>query len=380
MTAARAVREIRESNVGISMGRSITAKQLVFMFLGSVIGVCGLSIPREVDSALGQNGWMAVLAGALVPLISIVMIDRLYRHSPEGLDFVDLNRRLLGKYLGTVMVSLSIVYFIIIQSVVIRMFAEVTRVYMLPATPIWVTLLLISYAVYSVISKGSRVVARINELVFYLLLLTLFFGFLPLPHGDLTNLLPVGEVGTVPLLKGMVNSAYAFEGLEILLVLYTLVEQREKILKAGMIALGVGLAIYLYITLICTLLFGPYLIKSLFWPTIYYFKTITFTSAPRMELVILTFWMGLGARPAVTLGFTASLSLGQLFKIQKEQNYKLIVLLVVIVMYLLALIPHNIFDAMEYVVYVGMISVVFSLGYPGLLLLAAILRGGRHGE
>lgn len=351
---------------------SISSKQLVFVFLGATIGIGALSIPRDVVSAAGQTAWLALPIGALVPFLSLFMIERLYRRMP-GLNFIELNQRLLGKIPGFIMVILFAIYIIIFESVVVRTFADVTKIYMLPSTPLWAVLLLIAFSVYYVISKGSRVVARMNELIFYILFLTLLSGLVPLPQGDYTNLLPLWEIDPGGLLKGAVNSAFAFEGMEILLIVYSLVDKKERVFKAGMSALVFTLAVYIYVVILGILVLSPTLIESLLWPGIFYYKTVSFAAFPRMEFILLTFWVGLGARPAITMGFAACLSLGQLFKIGQE-HFPKVVLGVVAAMYVLALVPGDVFEVFKTWDYIGWLSIAVSLLYPAILGLAALIR------
>ncbi|MGE5391513.1 MAG: GerAB/ArcD/ProY family transporter [Deltaproteobacteria bacterium] len=358
--------------MGNKVDATISSKQLVFVFLGATIGIGALSLPRTLVSAAGQSAWLALPIAALVPLFSLFMIDRLYRRMP-AVNFVELNQRLLGKVIGFIMVVLFVGYIIIFEALVIRTFADVTKIYMLPSTPLWVILLLISFSVYYVISKGSRVVARMNELIFYILFITLFTGLIPLPRADFTNLLPILDIDPVGLMKAVLNSAFAFEGIEILVVIYSLVEKKERIFKAGLIALSFTLVVYIYILILGVLVLSPTLIDSLLWPGIYYYKTISFAAFPRLEFILLTLWVGLGARPAITMGFAASLSLSKLLKIS-DQRYPLLVLAVVAAMYGLAFIPDDIFAVFQTWNYAGLMSLGVTLLYPAILTLIAFIR------
>jgi len=354
---------------------TITSKQLVFVFLGATIGIGVLSLPRSLVSVAGQSAWLALPVAALVPLLSLLMIERLYRRMP-GLNFIELNQRLLGKVLGFIVIVLFTVYIILFEALVIRTFADVTKIYMLPSTPLWVILLLIAFSVYYVVSKGSRVVARMNELIFYILFITLFTGLIPLHQGDYTNLLPIWDIDAGGLLKACLNSAFAFEGIEILVIIYSLVEKKEEILKAGLTALLVTLAVYVYVLVLGVLVLSPTLVNTLIWPGIFYYKTVSFLTFPRLEFMLLAIWVGLGARPAITMGFAAALSLSQLLKV-KDQYFPLLVLAVVAAMYGLAFIPSDVFAVFKTWNYVGLMSLAGTLLYPFILTLVAFIRGDR---
>jgi len=65
----------------------MTSKQIGFMILGTLVGINFLTIPRTASEWAQQDAWIAVLIGALLPLVVLVLIERLGLHSNVAVPF-----------------------------------------------------------------------------------------------------------------------------------------------------------------------------------------------------------------------------------------------------------------------------------------------------
>lgn len=357
----------------------ISTEQLVFIIIGAQIATAAFSLPRVVAEEAGQDAWIAVFIGALIPLLSIFLIERLLRRMPD-LDFIKVNRYLLGKYAGFLTPLIFIVYAILFESVVVRLFSEITKIYLLPTTPIWVILFLLMSGVVYIISQGIVVIARINELLFFILLPTLLLLIFPLTVADTSNIFPIGEAGFYGIGRGALSTAFAFAGPEVLLVMYYLVDKKDRVLKAGCIAVGITTMTYFMLVISGILVFGADVIKYLTWPVLTMLKVAPVPVAERMEFFFLSLWLGLGVRPAVNLGFAASYSLAALLRIDSEKYFLGIVIAIGIIMYIIALQLKNIIAIFQWVDYMGYIFICMAIGYPVLLLIFSFMRGKRKAK
>ncbi|MDD3850980.1 MAG: GerAB/ArcD/ProY family transporter, partial [Firmicutes bacterium] len=295
---------------------TITSKQLIFIIIGAQIGMGIFSIPRVVGIHARQDAWLAVLLGGLVPLLILIIIERLGRRMPEA-GFVGMNHLLFGRWLGSVMVFLFVVYIIFFEATVVRMFTEITIAFLLPHTPVPVVALVVMLAVIYVINKCARVVARLNEVLFWIIFPLLFLIMAPLVNADFTNLLPVGEAGFKAIARGALPSFYSYAGIEVLLVFYFLVRQKEEVMKTGILGLGWVILVYVLVTLICLLVWGTEIIQIINWPVITVLKTIKFPVLERPEFFMLAVWMGVGVRPIMNMGFVAAYSLSEVLHVKR---------------------------------------------------------------
>ncbi|MDD3364894.1 MAG: endospore germination permease [Syntrophomonas sp.] len=361
-------------------GSLISSKQLIFMIVGTQVATEIFALPRVVSAKAGEDAWIAVILGALVPFISLFLIERLGKRMPE-MGFTQMTQALFGKIIGSFLVVIFVAYAIFFESIVVRILAEVARLYLLPKTPVAVIIFIFIFITIYIGTKGLRVIARLNELLFYIILLNLLLLILiPLGMADYTNILPVGEVGLDGLVRGALTTGFQYQGIEILLVFYTLVTKKNEVLKAGTTALAITTLLYAGVVLVCELVLGITSIQKLIWPALTLLKTPQIPVFERLEFIFLFFWMGMGVRPLLNMSFASSLSLSQLFKIDQKKYLPYFMILIGLGMYILALLPHDIFVTYKLADYAGYAFLVIGLGYPLLYHMMAFLRGKKVGE
>ena len=352
----------------------ITSKQLIFIIIGAQTGIGIFSLPRLVSAEAHQDAWLVVLLGALVPLLILIIIERLGRRMPES-SFVGMNHLLFGRWLGSAMVFLFVVYVVFFQSTVVRLFTEITIAFLLPRTPAPVVALMVVLGAVYIINKGARVVARVNEVLFWIILPLLFIIMAPLINADYTEILPVGEAGVKALAQGVLSSSNAYAGMEVLLVFYFLVKSKGEIIKAGILGLGWTTLAYLIVTLVCLLVWGSEIIQVINWPMLTVLKTIKFPVLERPEILMLAVWMGVGVRPIVNMGFAAAFSLSEVLHVKPDKYFHLVVMSIALPTYILALLPANLIVAFKWAEYAGYTSLLAGLLYPLLMLVIAVIRG-----
>ncbi|MEN6325163.1 MAG: endospore germination permease [Syntrophomonas sp.] len=356
-------------------GSMISSKQLIFVIIGAQFGLGVFSLPRVVSEAAHKDAWIAVILGAVIPIVSLYLIERLGKRMPE-LNFTQMTTSLFGKYIGAFLIILFIAYVIAFESIVVRIYAEVTKLYLLPQTPLTVVLAMYIFTIIYIGNKGARVLGRVNEIMFYMLLVSFMVLLLPLGQTDYTNLLPVGEAGLGGIARGALSSAYYFAGTEVLLVFYTLVIKKDEVIKAGLTAIGITTALYCAMVIIGELVFGTHGLQGIIWPGLVLLKVAQLPVIERLEFVFLFVWLGTGVRPAINMGFVAALSLSQLFKIDEKKYHVYSLIFVGMAIFILARLPHDALAAFKLADYAGYGFLVIGLGYPLLYHLSAFLRGG----
>ncbi len=355
---------------------TITSKQLIFIIIGSTIATGVLSLPRTASTNVGPDGWLAVLLGSLVPLLSLLMIVRLGRLFPDK-TLIEISYLLLGKFFGFFINIGFIAHIVFFESIPLRVGTEFTSVYILPKTPTSVIALMIIIAAIYVARKGAKVIGRLNEILFYILLLDLLLLLPTLKGVDYTNILPLGEAGFLQIAQESLKTSFSYGGIEILLVIYPMVTRKDEVLKAGVVALSIITCIYVLITVVCLLVFGSEMIQHLIWPSLTLLKTVHFPVIDRLEFFFLALWLLMIPRPFINLCFAGSFSLTQVLKLDLNKYYPLMVIIVGLAIYVVALIPKNIVEVAKFATYGGYSFLIIGLGYPLLLNIAASLQKGK---
>ncbi len=352
----------------------INGRQLMFIITGAQVGTAMLVLPSFLCQEAGQHAWMAIILGAFIPLLSLFLIIKLGQRLP-GLNFVQINQALLGKIGGTVGVLLFVVYALCFEIIMITSFAQLVKVYILPNTPPAFTIFLLMVCVIYAGSKGGQLIGRINETLFFGLVLTLFFVIIPTFYSsEITYLLPLGEIDPGELLRASLYTIYTFAGTEVLLVFYSQVSQPEEVWPYSLGGLGLTVATYLIVTIACLLVFGPDLIINDIWPGVTILKVAQIPVVERFEFYFLAIWIGIAVRRGINLTFTAALSLAQLFG--TETQYAWFMLGLGAVIYFASLVPSVI--AYNLFLWSYMSAAYFFIGviYPLFLLGMSWIRKG----
>ena len=247
---------------------------------------------------------------------------------------------------------------------------------MLPRTPQYVIVVLLSLGIAYAAAKGAKVVGRINELIFYIFLLLLLLTFTSLRLAEFTYLLPIGDSGITAILKSSLSTSWAFAGVEILFVVYPMITRKDKVIKAGLTALGIALILYLIATMICLVVYGASLMQQVLFPTLGLLKVVDFPLIHRLEFLFLAFWLGFGARPLMNFTMATSFNCTGFLGLDVNKHYPKIVLVVMLITGIIAEFPRNTIQALQWSSYAGYAFLIIALVYPVLYHLAAMVRKG----
>jgi spore germination protein KB len=192
--------------------------QLAIMILLFLIGNTPLLKPPE---QLKQDSWIALLIGAALGSLYLWMLLVIQRRSPDS-DLAELYQQLFGKWLGFALVFPQGLFFAYEASRNIRDFSDLTAMTILSRTPEWsIKLLMVMLSLYAVWG-GTRVLFRLAELLFpivvlgYLLIIVLLIqAGLP----DFHRLQPIMSDGIGPILKVVFPDFTAFPFAQIMTML-----------------------------------------------------------------------------------------------------------------------------------------------------------------
>lgn len=352
----------------------IDSRQLMFIINGAQVGTTMLALPSLLAGQAAQHAWLAVLLGALGPAFSLFLIVKLGRSWPEH-NFVEINRRILGKIGGAAAVLLFVAWAVVFVGFAIHTFLRTVNIYLLPNTPLWATGFLVMLVLVYAGSKGGQVVGRINETLFFGLMLSILIILVPTSYSsETTNLLPLWEIEP-GLLKALFYSLYTYIGTEVLLVYYALVTEPDKVLGAAMKGLGLTVFFYLVVTICCLLVFGPYNLVRQTFAVLTILKVAQVPVVERLEFYFLAFWVGVILRRGINLFFAGALSLSQL--LGKEASYRWALIGMGAAIQILILFPSSVPFVIELRPYMVACWLGIGIVYPLLLLgIGRVRKGG----
>lgn len=355
------------------MKTSISSRQLAFLVLNSMVGVGILSLPRVLIEKAGTHAWVPVLLGGIFPIVGIWVQVTLCKRHPK-LDFVRLNRRLLGRVVGSVVPVFFIIYAALMVAMISRSFTDMVVIMLFQRTPRPALLILFLMSVAYVVQLGVRVVGRLNELLFYLVLPITLLLLPTLQVAKITNLMPFGEMDLKGIAAGTLSTAFSYLGFELVMFFYWQVEEQHEILRYSWMATAFVIVQYTFIVTVTLLVLGLELVRKLGYPSLSVLRVVSIPVFERIELLFIILYTALVFRPVTNYYLVVSETLCRLWG---SKGMKISPWLLLVPLSTVSLWPKNATAVQKLMELVGKTGLGLSLGVPILLLGVSLLRGAQ---
>ncbi|BAU28390.1 spore germination protein (amino acid permease) [Aneurinibacillus soli] len=151
----------------------ISNRQFMALFAVVSFATTILYVPQVVTSMVDRDGWFLILISGIFGTINMmlfVILEKLY----PGKNLLQVNRLVLGRFVGGIVNFAFIFYFIDLCTWTMREFADFFLITIEPTTPISVYLIVAIVLSAHIVFHGVEVLARVNEVAFFLI----FFAYL----------------------------------------------------------------------------------------------------------------------------------------------------------------------------------------------------------
>ncbi|ANS75901.1 hypothetical protein AWM70_15985 [Paenibacillus yonginensis] len=178
----------------------ITSLQITFMVTIFEIGSAPLFL---LGSHARQDAWLATAVGSAAGLPLLFLFFWIQSRAP-GKDWTGQLKLGFGPYIGTILGAVYALYFAYESMRNVRDLGELTKLSLLPGTPMFLTMLIFIWTGGYAVWKGVAVVFRLPEMLLpvtlfmYAVVIAIFF-LLKVP--DYNRLTPVMENGFWPILQ-----------------------------------------------------------------------------------------------------------------------------------------------------------------------------------
>jgi spore germination protein len=344
------------------------------VILVSTINATGiLSLPKDLVEEVGPDGWASLIIGHILAIVAVLIMIKLGNRF-KGQTFIEYSQIITGSVIGSFLSLVAVIFWILITSRIVRAFADVVKIFLLPRTPVEIIILAMLLLSVYVARHGLEPIARMLEILFPILFLaTGFIVIFAIPEIDLTNLQPVLASGFKPIALSGIKHALSLEGIEMFLLLLPFMLVPQRAWKVGVLGLTVNMLLRITVFVITVGVFGMHT-KSFLWPMSILAKFLQVPGGilERLEIVFIAFWVTVAFSSIVVYNYLASLGLSRLLRF-KEQSMLVVPILPLI--YFIALIPANITTFETFTQYEEMVGATVGWVFPPLLLIIAWLRG-----
>ncbi len=349
----------------------ITAVQTYIIIISIMIGTGILNLAKLVADVSQQDAWISVFLNGLLISVIIGLIIYTFKQYPQ-LNFLELCSHLLTKPIGYLIAFSYGLYVIFATSTIIRFLSEMIYTWFLPNTPIYVIAIIILGTTLYMTSGGLTVLARFNEVVFFLLIPFTLLILVGLPEIRLINLRPVGGSGLKNIISGIIPSFYAFGGYEVIMIFYYYISDKEKSIgKYSMISAFIVGIFYTASVATQMALFGHQEIRWILYPAINYLGAVEFPLIERMELFFAIFWSFTVLGTAGLQYYSGCIVFQNIFKNKKSNLYSFILAPIIL---FIALLPENAPQVAQLGEIVGKINIFYGLFLPLLLFLVSTIK------
>jgi spore germination protein len=263
--------------------------ECIGIIVGFVTSIGILSLPNGVVKDAKQDGWISVIIGGVYPLfLALLSIYYVKKHPNE--DILFLSKKYLGIILGTICNILFLAQFIIY---LIAIASGMNNVYIGHATafltPIKLLIPAILIATYLAI-KGIKVLGRINKIALYALVMFILTLLTALQRGNYLNLFPIFGSGYKNILKGSIESAYAYGGLEGIFLIYPFMRNKDKIKTVVLKSTFLIMLFYTWTTFICIYFLGYKVTSKALWPVLLVTEGVNLPIINSFRVIFLFLW------------------------------------------------------------------------------------------
>lgn len=351
----------------------ITKGQNLSLIIASILGVGILSLPSQLAKSSGFNGIISIISGTIISILLVTMYTKLITRFKSKTIFEVIDE-ILPNPIAKIIDLLFILHYLITGAIIVRIFGDIIRMFLLRNTPLEVTILSLILAVSFITRKGIEPVARLAQIVLPLVVIPIFILFLSLiPELDFTNIYPVFQMNTVDILKGIKTTVFSFIGIEIVLVSTAYVKNTDKILKYNILSVIFLGIMYLVAFIVVISEFGKEQTEDLLWPTLLLMKTVDVPGAflENVDGIIISLWTFISIQILSIVLIQSNIVLNKSFKL-KEVDFLSMTLLPI--MYLLALFPDNIDEVYYYIdLFSNYLGVVIILIIPLILFVFVVI-------
>ncbi|OPG99249.1 spore gernimation protein [Chryseobacterium mucoviscidosis] len=357
----------------------ITIRQFALLTFLVMVGDMILIYPSLVTTLGKQDAWICSFLSQPIGLFIIWILYKLHE-TDQKLSLIEISRKLLGIWAGSVLSVGYLFYFAIGATVCIREVGDfmTTQIYFL--TPIRAILIMLMCSLIWGLMKGLRPMVASIELMTPVVVVFMIFLFMGLlPKLDSSHLQPFLSVKWVHLVEAIVRSAFTSFGELIVLTMILPYVKPGPHLKRDMLLASLSGGLLLSILLLFSLMVvGPFMTQHNIYISYTLAQKINIGNLfERIEAFMATAWLIATYFKSLLYMFAFVIGLAQLFQLK---TYKPLILPSALLMFSLSILisPNVIFYTNTIMPAWVDWDITCSFIIPLLLLLVHRVRFGKN--
>ncbi|MFS0859051.1 GerAB/ArcD/ProY family transporter [Paenibacillus taichungensis] len=322
----------------------ITIRQFTILTFLVMVGDMILIYPSLVTTLGKKDAWICSFLSQPIGLFIIWILYKLQQTYPE-LSLIEICKKLLGTWIGSVLSIGYLFYFAIGAAICIREVGDfmTTQIYL--ETPIRVILIMLMCSLIWGLMKGLQTMGATSELltpIVVVFMALLFVGLLP--KIDASHLQPIFNISQVHLIETVVRGAFtSFGELLVLTMILPYVVSGPYLKRDMLLATFCGGILLSVLLLFSLLVMGPFMTQHNIYISYTLSQKINIGNFfERIEAFMATAWLIATYFKSLLYMFAFVIGLAQLFQLK---TYKPLILPSALLMFSLAILisPNVIF-------------------------------------
>jgi len=349
---------------------NISKYQIAIVILTGSLTVSFLNI-SAIGKDIHTDTWIPYVIMVIISPLVVLFTLKLASAFPNE-SIITYLPKILGKRFGFILGFFISAFYLMISVIALRLLIDLVKVFLLPNTPCEVQLFITIFVTFYAVWYGMHSVFRITEFIVPLLLIMfLILLFLTMFYVDFSNILPIAENGAVNILKKVKYTFANLIGVNILLLFYPFIRQKDNLTKTVLFTtLGAG-AIIITLVIAIVAMFG-FEISDLYFPSVSLFQkvNIKIMFLERISLLLLIITIPIFLIWNIISFYSTVYSFTTLFKLR---DHTVFLLLLTPFYFFLSNTPLSIAETFS-IRNSGKVASIFFIFLPLLLLLIKFIK------
>ncbi|MCY6958752.1 GerAB/ArcD/ProY family transporter [Clostridium brassicae] len=321
--------------------RIISSYDLFVSMVVTVIGTSIFSYPGELSKVIGTDGWIVILITSIFVGILLYLLNKALKANNYN-RLLDVLYDNFGNLFGAIIALIFVCAAITSISLQMRIFIEVTKMYLLEKTPTEFILILMILTGTFLIRGELESIIRFNEIAFWLMFIPLLLVVpFVLNGGNYTNILPVFNHEPLQYLKACKTGLFGFLGLAISYMLFPYVKDKKDIYKITFRSLAFIVVFYIIINMASLIMFSKEYNSEQLWSSISMISVVDIpgTFIERWEGLAMIFWIIFYFTTFINLYYFSSEIIRDIFHLE---DVKISLMFIIPLIYIITLYPENV--------------------------------------
>lgn len=353
----------------------ITKKQMARFIVGICMGTEVLFLPNNLVRYGRQDSYIFEAVGVIYPLFIVLIARYMCKNHPSD-NILTLSKKYIGNFIGSILNFLLLIEFLFYTTIRCSQLSNIIRVYIVyfltPQIIFSTVTLIAAFCTY----KGIKSIVRVNEVVF----LTYLMILVPagaIGYGDFHNLLPVFKLDSPNYTQAIMTSFNSYFGIEILLLFYPFMENKEDIIKAGIKGTFIVAVFCIWFTAITIYYLGIDVIPKYLWAFVQTTKALKLVTIKNFVFIFMFFWSAIIIKSIVDTYYVSAFILNNLISKIKIKIYSI---LLIPVIFFISFIYKNETTCRNIYNSITPLITIFNVIYISVIALLIYIKKGKKSE